>query len=132
MEPTTPDINSLLEEAANLKKQMDAARNLKDRYDEIKYEIQIAMQNAHSKRSEPIAGIYAVRKETTSIVIEDYATLAEYLDNNEDIMDPMVYYKIDAAAIKKLADERMRDYGEFLPGTRAVTVETVAISAAKK
>lgn len=129
--PVGATIEQMLGRIAELKVEEAKLKPIRNEIDELRYHIQLAMQATKTKSTEAVNGYMAVRKITKSLQINDEIALGEYLENDPDIFDAMAYYKIDPAGIKKLAEDRLRDFGELLPGTEMVETETVAITPSK-
>ena len=128
----TPEnvLTAKLERLAELKKFEAEFSPIKTEIEQLRLDIQDIMRQTSSKRSDPVAGYFAVREERKSIVINDEDALNDWLEEN--VMSPEDYRKIDVSAIRALAEERLRDYGELLPGVDQVVTETISIRTAKK
>src|ERR1039458_2484528 len=103
-------IESKLERLAELRKQEAALKPLKAEIDELKFEIVIDMQRTKSKRTEPVAGIYAVRASRTTVHVMNAELVSDWLENN--MFDTSEYYKLDETRIKALADEKLKETGD--------------------
>lgn len=132
-EPTARTLTPLdekLERLAELRREIAKLDPLKAELDEVKFEIMVAMQQAQSKRTEPVAGIFAVRATRTTIRIDEPDTVAEWLEGN--LFDVSEYYKLDEARVKALADEKLKSTGEIVPGVTAVESEYLTIKSSKE
>ena len=118
-----------LERLSQLKAEEAKFSPIKAEIEQLRIDIQYAMQQVHSKRTEPVAGIYAVREERKTLVVSDEAALSDWLDDN--VMDPMFYYRPNPASLRELAAERLRDTGELIPGIEEAATETISIRRAK-
>lgn len=127
--PVHATIEDMLGRIAELKVEEAKLKPIKAEIDELRYSIQLAMRATKTKSTEAVNGFMAVRKITRSLQIDNEGALAEWLEENT--MDSQAYYKIDVAGIKTLAEERLRDFGELLPGVSQVETETVAITPVK-
>jgi hypothetical protein len=133
-------IESKLERLAELRKQEAALKPIKAEIDErkfeiiaeideLKFEIVIDMQRTKSKRTEPVAGIYAIRASRTTVHVMNAELVSDWLENN--MFDTSEYYKLDETRIKALADEKLKETGEIVPGLEATETEYITIKEAK-
>lgn len=136
MEPvSTPETlvaenEAMLEELAELKGQMAEAAKMKKRYDELRDRVQYNLQVLGSDKTKPHAGVYVTIAHKSDLVIDDQAGVENWLADN--VIDPMDYYKLNPAAIRELAAERMAEDGELIPGLRVIETETASVREAKK
>jgi len=128
---TATPLEQKLERLAEIRSELALLDPLKAELDELKYEIMIDMQANQSKRTEPVAGIFAVRATRTSVRIDDVEMVSDWLEAN--LFDVSEYYKLDEARVKALAEERLKpeNGGEIVPGLTAVESEYLTIKESK-
>lgn len=118
-----------LEHLAALKAQEAEFAPIKQEIEQTRIDIQAIMQKVASKRTDAVAGIFAVREERRSVAIVDEEAVADWL--TENAMDVMAYYKLNPAALKVLAEETKQETGELIPGMNEIVTETISIRTAK-
>lgn len=123
------ELETKLTRLADLKAAEAKLAPIKQEIEQLRIDIQYLMQEAHSKRTEPVAGYFAVREERKSLQVVDEDILLEWLDEN--VMDPGAYLKPDPIALKALAAETLDATGELIPGLETVSTETISIRKSK-
>lgn len=123
-------LSAKLARIAELRAEIAKVDPLKQELDELKFELQLEMQQSQSKRTEAYGGVYAVRAVRTNIRVADELALTAWLEDT--MFDTTAYYKLDEPKIKALAEAKLKEDGEIVPGLEAVETEYVSIKEVKE
>jgi hypothetical protein len=114
-----------LAKAAILKAKIDKLAPLKVELDELKFDILTEMSQTHSKRTEAYSGVYAVRATRTNVSVTSPQEVESWLTANDFMLDD--YVRLDEQRVKALADERLHETGEIIPGLTVEETEHITL-----
>jgi hypothetical protein len=123
------DLEADLARAAELRAEIDKLKPLKDEMEHVRFRIQTAMAQNHSKRTDPVHGLFAVRSEKKTLVIRDEDEVIAWLSAND--FDPTDYLKLDNSMVTKIAEGVLKQDGELIPGTDMQYTEYITLKTEK-
>jgi hypothetical protein len=88
------------------------------------------MQKVGSKRTEAHSGYYAIRAIRANVSVTDPNTVAKWLLDNDFPLDE--YQKLDETRVKALADSKLKEDGEIIPGLETTETEYITLKKETK
>lgn len=133
MTPKTP-LEKNLYRLAEIKEQLDDAKELKAEFDAIKQEIFTILADGGTDKTKPFAGVYVtISRKTVPYISDSEALLHWFVENDYPDRDYMTDPAPDVVKIEQVAKDLLdAGDGELIPGLQWRTTETPSVRSAKE